>query len=129
MIFILNKETKMPRISRNTKQKEIIKEEIKKIKDFFTAENLYDIVKVKNPEIGLATIYRFLKELRKESKVHIYSCNGKNLYSKTKKSHCHFICEDTGKVIHFDIDSLDFLKNKIPGSISSFQIEVRGRSK
>ena len=39
------------------------------------------------------------------------------------------ICEETGKVIHFDVDSLDFLKNKIPGSISSFQIEVKGRCK
>ena len=35
--------------------------------------------------------------------------------------------EETGKVIHFDVDSLDFLKNKIPGSISSFQIEVKGK--
>ena len=36
------------------------------------------------------------------------------------------LCEETGKIIHFDVDSLDFLKNKIPGTISSFQIEVRG---
>jgi hypothetical protein len=34
--------------------------------------------------------------------------------------------EKTGKVIHFKIESLDFLKNKIPGTIKSFQIEVRG---
>lgn len=119
----------MPRKTRNTKQKEIILNEVEKIKDFFTAEYLYNIVKRKYPNIGLATIYRYLKDLRKTKKIHAYSCNNRLLYSKDKRSHCHFICEETGKVIHFDVDSLDFLKNKIPGSISSFQIEVKGKCK
>ena len=117
----------MGRKSRNTKQKEIINNEIKNIKDFFTSEDLYNLVKKKNSDIGLATVYRFLKELKKNKKIHTYTCNNRLLYSKDKKSHCHFICEETGKVVHFDVDSLDFLKNKIPGSISSFQIEVRGK--
>jgi|TARA_Y100000294_G_C8541815_1_gene331519 Fur family ferric uptake transcriptional regulator len=117
----------MPRKSRNTKQKELINKEIRKIKDFFTAEDLYNIVKKKYPVVGLATIYRFMKDLRKNKKIHAYICNNKLLYSKDNKSHCHFVCEETGKVVHFDVDSLDFLKNKIPGSISSFQIEVKGK--
>ena len=125
MILILNK--KMPRKSRNTKQKEIIQNEIEKIKEFFTAEDLYDSIKKKYSEIGLATIYRFMKDLRKAKKIHVYTCNNRLLYSKDKKSHCHFVCEETRKIIHFDVDSLDFLKNKIPGSISSFQIEVKGK--
>jgi Fur family ferric uptake transcriptional regulator len=119
----------MPRVSRNTKQKEIILEEVQKMKDFFTAEDLYGIVKKRHSNIGMATVYRFLKELRKNKRIHAYTCNNRLLYNKEKKSHCHFICEETGKVIHFDVDSLDFLKNKIPGSISSFQIEVRGKCK
>ncbi len=113
--------------SRNTKQKEIIDKEIEKIKDFFTAEDLHNTVKKIYPDIGLATIYRFLKDLKKKKKIHTYTCNNRLLYSRDKRSHCHFICEETGKMIHFDVDSLDFLKNKIPGSISSFQIEVKGR--
>ncbi len=117
----------MPRKSRNTKQKEIIQSEIKNIKNFFTAENLYDSIKKKYPEIGLATIYRFMKELRNAKKIYTYTCNNRQLYSNENKSHCHFICEETGEIIHFDVDSLDFLKNKIPGSISSFQIEVKGK--
>jgi len=125
MILILNKT--MPRISRNTKQKEIILKEVEKIQDFFTAEDLFNRVRKTHPDIGLATIYRFLRELRGNKEIHSYSCNNRLLYSKEKKSHCHYICEETGKLIHFDVDSLDFLKNKIPGSISSFQIEVKGR--
>ncbi|MFA6072891.1 MAG: transcriptional repressor [Candidatus Woesearchaeota archaeon] len=116
----------MVRTSRLTKQKEIINIELKKIDSFFTAENLFVNVKKKNKEIGLATIYRFLKELREQGKIFSYTCDGKLIYSREKKSHCHFICEKTNKIVHFDIDSLDFLKNKIPGTITSFQIEVRG---
>jgi Fur family ferric uptake transcriptional regulator len=117
----------MPRKSRNTKQKELINKEIEKIKNSFTAEDLYNIIKLKKSDIGLATIYRFMKELRREKKIYSYTCNNKLLYSRKKISHCHFICEETGKIIHFDVDSLDFLKDKIPGSISSFQIEVKGK--
>jgi len=113
----------MPRKSRNTKQKEAIHKEIEKINGFFSAEDLYK--KVKN--IGLATIYRFMKELRRKKKIYSYTCNNQLVYSKGKKSHCHFVCEETGKIIHFDVDSLDFLNNKIPGTISSFQIEVKGK--
>ena len=110
-------------MKRNTRQKEIIEKELEKIDTFFTAEELYDKVKKKN--IGIATVYRFLKE-KKDEELFSYVCDRKQIYSKQNKSHCHFVCEKTGNVIHFNIDSLDFLKNKIPGTIQSFQLEVRG---
>lgn len=113
--------------TRNTKQKEIIDQEINRFKTFFTAEELFEKVKSVDNNMGVATIYRFLKTLRKNGNIFSYTCDGKLIYSKENKSHCHFVCEETGKVIHFDVDSLDFLKNKIPGSISSFQIEVKGK--
>jgi len=115
--------------TRNTKQKEIINKEIKKFKTFFTAEDLYEKVRLIDKNIGLATIYRFLKTLRKNGNIFSYTCNSKLVYSTENRSHCHFVCEKTGKVIHFNIDSLDFLKDKLPGSITSFQIEVKGMCK
>ncbi len=111
---------------RNTKQKELIQKEIESFKSFFTAEELYVKAKKIDSKIGLATIYRHLKSLRKSKQIFSYICDKKLIYSMEKKSHCHFICEQTGNIIHFDVDSLDFLKDKIPGTISSFQIEVRG---
>lgn len=110
--------------TRNTKQKRIISKEIEAFKTFFTAEELYERVKKKH--IGLATVYRFLKTERKNQHIFSYACDGKLIYSKENKSHCHYICEETGQILHFTIDSLDFLKDKIPGSITSFQIEVKG---
>lgn len=119
----------MPRKSRSTKQKEIIRGELDKTNDFFNVEDLFKRVNNKDKNIGIATIYRFMKELRDRKEINCYTCDDRILYSKNKVGHCHFTCEETGRVIHFEVDSLDFLKNKIPGSISSFQIEVRGRCK
>lgn len=116
----------MVKDSRNTKQKEIIKQELEKINTFFSAEELYKKVQKKDRNIGIATIYRYINELKKKGEVYSYICDRKNIYSKGQKSHCHFICDKTGKTIHFEINNLDFLKNKIPGTIKSFQLEVRG---
>jgi Fur family ferric uptake transcriptional regulator len=119
----------MAKLSRETKQKHIIDEEIKGFKAFFDSTDLYEKVKKKDSKIGIATIYRFLKEKEKKNQLYSYMCERKKIYSLNKKSHCHFICEKTGKTIHFELENLDFLrhiKNKIPGTINSASIEVRG---
>jgi Fur family transcriptional regulator, ferric uptake regulator len=113
-------------ISRNTKQKQLIQREINKMTEFFSAEELFDKLKEQDSTIGLATIYRNLKNLQKTNEIHAYICDRRQVYAKTH-NHCHFIDEETGETVHFDIESLDFLKNKIPGKITSFQIEIRGK--
>ncbi len=111
---------------RLTKQKELIQKELDSINSFFSAEDLFERVKSRDSSLGIATIYRFLNDLKNDNQIFSYKCDRRTIYSKREKSHCHYICEKTGKVTHFSIDSLDFLKDKIPGSIHSFQIEVRG---
>lgn len=111
----------MSRISRKTKQKEELGKVSKEFKSFFSAKDF-----AKKANVAQATVYRFLKSQVSVGSLFSYRCNGKTIYSSKRRSHCHFICEKTGEVIHFDVDSIDFLKNKIPGKIESFQIEVRG---
>jgi len=126
LIFIINNKMVKERL---TRQKEIMEEEIKKLNGFFDAEELLKKSKIRDSKIGIATIYRFLKEQVKRNILHSYVCNRKTIYSVEKKSHCHFICEKTGKIIHFDLDNLNFLgeiRSKIPGEINSIQIEIKG---
>ncbi|MFT4311917.1 MAG: Fur family transcriptional regulator [Candidatus Woesearchaeota archaeon] len=113
--------------SRQTRQKELLQTTIASFKEFFNAEDVLERARKKDSEIGLATVYRFLKEQANEKHLHAYQCNRRTIYSK-QKNHCHYICEKSGKIIHFDVDSLDFLKKIIPGTITSFQLEVRGVS-
>ena len=113
-------------LTRNTKQKKIIEEYVRRTKTFFSAEELYERIKSKHPEIGIATVYRYLKEKEKTKEIFSYICDRRKIYSIQEKSHCHFICEETGKTIHFELDNIDFIKNKVPGKISSIQIEIKG---
>ncbi|MCA9487936.1 MAG: transcriptional repressor [Nanoarchaeota archaeon] len=112
--------------SRKTKQKEILEKEINKIESFFTAEDLLEKANKIDEKIGIATIYRFLKELTKKGELHSYLCNRKKIYSKNKKSHCHFKCKRCGKSSHINIESLDFLKKQIKSPICHFQIDITG---
>jgi len=119
----------MERRSRKTIQKELIEKTVSSINSFFTAEDIYKLIKKEDSKIGIATIYRFLNNLRKKNKIYSYICDRKTLFSKEKNSHCHYTCEKTGKIIHFEIDNLEFLKEikrKIPGTIKSIQLEVKG---
>ena len=111
--------------SRKTKQKEFLRKEVEKFKAFFSSEDLFEEAKKKNAGISIATVYRFMNEEVKKGNLHSYQCDRRTVYSK-RKQHCQFLCQKTGDVIHFDVDSIDFLKKKIPGSIVSFQIEVVG---
>ena len=111
--------------TRTTRQKKAIEEAIDKQIDFFDAEELHETLKEK--KISMATIYRYLKAAVEEKQLYNYSCENRQLYTKKQKSHCHFVCEETGKTIHFDIKNLDFIKDQLPGKkITSFQIEVKG---
>lgn len=112
--------------SRKTKQKELIQTQIDAMNSFFTAEDVYENIKKKDSTIGIATIYRFLKELREQKNLHSYICERKIIYSKDENNHCHFVCQQCNNIIHFTIEKIDFLKTKIPGDICHFQIDVHG---
>jgi Fur family ferric uptake transcriptional regulator len=116
----------MPKLSRKTKQKELLKSEIEKMDTFFTADDLLKKIKEKDKEIGIATIYRFLNDLKTQRKIHCYFCDGRATYSNDKENHCHFLCLKCGSLLHFDVDNIDFVKKKIDGEMSHFQIEVHG---
>ena len=113
-------------MTRQTRQKSILEEEIKKFNSFFAAEELHEKAKRKDNKIGIATVYRFLKEIKNKNQIHSYLCNRKTIYSISKKNHCHFLCQKCGKIIHINIDSIDFLKRNFEGEICHFQINVEG---
>ncbi len=112
--------------TRETKQKRIIEQEISKSKFMFNADEIYERVVKIDKNIGIATVYRFLKDLRKNREIHSYICNRKNIYSLKNMSHSHFTCESCGKIEHIKIENLDFLKKFVSGDLCHFQIEVSG---
>lgn len=111
---------------RQTKQKGIIEEEIRKFKTFFTAEDVHEKVRERDPRIGIATVYRYLNNYEGDDKLHHYICDRRKVYSFKSDNHCHFECTVCGRTSHFHIEKIDFLKRSINGSICHFQIDVSG---
>jgi len=85
---------------RNTIQKQIILDHIKKTKSHPTASELYEMIKMNNPKIGQATVYRNLKNMANNGDIVIIpGKNNINRYDGDPTHHNHFICEHCGKVI------------------------------
>ena len=81
-------------------------------------EEIYDIVKQRNPEMGLATVYRTLQlldELEVVSSLNLEDgCVRYELYCNTgEHNHHHLICSNCGNVIEVEGDLLDELETKI----------------
>ncbi len=91
--------------SRNLKhseQRQIILEAFLKTERHLTAEELYEIVKKKNSNIGQATIYRAMKlfsdaGLCRELKVEDGVTRYEHLYDH--EHHDHLICTECGKIV------------------------------
>ena len=86
-----------------------------------TAEEIYDYVKKKYPEIGIATVYRtiqMLSELNLIDKLNLGDGYVRYEISKTSKEeachhHHHLICLDCGSIYAFKDDLLETLEGRI----------------
>lgn len=86
-----------------------------------TADEIFELVKVDYPEIGLATIYRTIQllcELHLIDRINFddgfvrYEI-GNSQSREQKHHHHHLICKKCGKVISFRDDLLEELEEKI----------------
>lgn len=88
-----------------------------------TAEEIYDLVKVDFPEIGLATVYRtiqLLLELHLVDRINLDDgCVRYEIGQKTgqKHHHHHLICLECGEVFSFEDDLLEQLEERIKSSL------------
>lgn len=86
-----------------------------------TAEEIYDLVKVENPDIGLATVYRTIQMLLELKIVdRIYLDDGYVRYElghvyedEDSHHHHHLICIKCGRVMSFQGDLLEEFEKKM----------------
>ena len=94
-----------------------------------TAEEIYDLVRVSNPEIGLATVYRTIQVLLELKIVdRIYLDDGYvryelgHVYEDEDSHHRHLICIKCGRVMSFQGDLLEDFEKRIEDK-TGFQIQ------
>lgn len=95
--------------------------------EHFTVEEIYGLVKLKYPEIGLATVYRtvqilcefrFIDKLILDDGVVRYEIGKKE---ESRHHHHHLICKNCGKVFSFEDDLLEELEDTIRRTMN-FQV-------
>lgn len=101
---------------RNTPQRNNILEIFLKHEEHVSAEELYELVKKRYPEIGQATVFRTVKtfceaglatRLQDEAGVIKYE----HAYKHTK--HGHLVCRNCGRITEFNDRVLDELQTRI----------------
>jgi Fur family ferric uptake transcriptional regulator len=101
---------------RRSEQRQQILDVFLKTEKHLTAEDLYNIVKKKNPSIGYATIYRSLKlfseaGLCRELQVVDGTTRYEHLYNH--KHHDHLICTKCGKFVEIESPEIEALQEKL----------------
>ena len=121
-----------PNMMRLTTQRQIILEELSKVKTHPTASELYDMVRKRLPRIGLGTVYRNLELMAENGMVLKLEVGGtQKRFDATTQTHYHIRCTDCGKVDDIDTPVMDDLvreaANATAYEVIGHHIEFSGR--
>ncbi len=95
---------------RLTTQRQIILEELAKVKTHPTASELYDMVRKRLPRIGLGTVYRNLELMAENGMILKLEVGGtQKRFDATTETHYHIRCAGCGKVDDIDTPVMDDL--------------------
>src|SRR3989338_8961584 len=111
-------------MGRITKQKRVLDKAVRESTSFFDASSLCERAVKEDPSLGIATVYRFLKNLEDRGEIHSFLCKNRKIYSLSKKNHVHFNCELCGQTTHLKLEKVDFLEHEIAGEICHFQLDL-----
>ena len=107
---------------RLTTQRQIILEELAKVKTHPTASELYDMVRKRLPRIGLGTVYRNLELMAENGMILKLEVGGtQKRFDATTDTHYHIRCSSCGKVDDIDTPVMDELVREAAAS-SSYQV-------
>lgn len=116
---------------RNTVQKSIILQAVKKLQKHVTADEVYNYIHSEYKNIGKGTVYRNLNILAEEGEIRkIEVSDGADHYDFTCKEHYHMQCMECGKIFDVDMDAVSDMMSKIKDNhgmkIMSFDILFKG---
>lgn len=104
---------------RITTQRQIILEELSKVKTHPTASELYDMVRKRLPRIGLGTVYRNLELMAENGIILKLEVGGtQKRFDATTDTHYHIRCSGCGRVDDIDTPVMDDLVKEAAESTS-----------
>ena len=107
---------------RLTTQRQIILEELAKVKTHPTASELYDMVRKRLPRIGLGTVYRNLELMADSGMILKIEVGGtQKRFDATTDDHYHIRCSACGRVDDIDVPVIRDLASQAAAT-TSYQI-------
>jgi len=99
---------------RMTTQRQVILEELGKLKTHPTAGELCQIVRQRLPRISLGTVYRNLDILSREGIIQKLDVGGHEMrFDGTTDTHYHLRCLECGRVADVEMEVLEGLDNSV----------------
>jgi Fur family transcriptional regulator, peroxide stress response regulator len=125
--------TRLEKKSRNTQQLQVIWDAIKDDKSHPTADQVYDKVRRRLPNVSLGTVYRNLQKLVADEKLQVLMLGRSQHFDPLVCRHQHFICEKCGRVFDVLVNTEDEITPaKLPHAgfkVSSHQVAFYGACK
>ncbi|MBN2689763.1 MAG: transcriptional repressor [Gammaproteobacteria bacterium] len=114
-----------------SKQRNIILEELSKLKTHPSADELYLIVKKRIPNISLGTVYRNLNKLADDGMIlKLGRAGEQKRFDGHTENHYHFVCDKCGKVydlLDLKISGLENLKDSVAEhELAGYELEFFG---
>lgn len=99
-----------------------------------TAEQIYDVIKEKNPSITLATVYKTLETFVENQLINkVPAPQGRMRYDSRKDNHNHIYISNTNEILDFDDEELEKIlsnyltKKKFENlNITDFKLHIKG---
>lgn len=118
--FIKEKEVLVEHLQRaglrRTNQRDLILETFLRTEDHLTSEDLYQLVKRQDPNVGHTTVYRTLKLLTEAGLAREVRFGDNKTYYEhhfNHQHHDHMICTNCGKVIEFFSAEIEALQDQM----------------
>jgi Fur family transcriptional regulator, ferric uptake regulator len=98
-----------------TNQRLLILDIVRNGLSHFTAQDIFEKVADRNPDIGFATVYRFLRTLSEQSYVTEVRLGGMPARYEwaSKRHHDHLTCTSCSEIVEFENTEIERLQEKV----------------
>ncbi|MDD4658813.1 MAG: transcriptional repressor [Eubacteriales bacterium] len=109
--------------TRNTKQRQLILEELRGTKSHPSAEWVYQRVKAKLPNISLGTVYRNLAMLKEQEIIQeLPRAGSQSRYDSNPNPHYHFLCLECGRIDDVELPYLEKFNLEVAEKLTEYEV-------
>lgn len=121
----------MATLRRNSRQRMLVYDAVKASHEHPNAEEVYQVVKQRLPDISLGTVYRNLNQLAQQGELlKICLPGASDRFDARTDAHHHLLCDRCGRLYDIELGDLGGLEARIRGitdfTVTGYQVYITG---